>query len=131
MYGIILVDDEDAHRMIAARVIKTAAKDARLKEAASVAGAKEALQSAPADVKLVVLDLNLAGESGLEVLNWMRSSQQFKSTPVLVVSTSDLETDFIPAYSAGANCYVVKLTSPEGYSRDLAAAVSFLLNAWS
>jgi DNA-binding response OmpR family regulator len=61
--------------------------------------------------KLILLDVNLPGMSGIELLKKIRSKPALKYTPVIMFSTSDNETDVTEAYDSGANAYLVK---PEG-----------------
>ncbi len=56
----------------------------------------------------VLLDLNLPRMSGLEVLSALRANPQLKSVPVVVFSTSRLNSDVARAYENGANSFVVK-----------------------
>lgn len=58
--------------------------------------------------KLVLLDLNLMGMSGLDVLDWVRSSEKIRWLPVVAFSTSDNPSDVQQAYAAGINAYIVK-----------------------
>jgi two-component system, chemotaxis family, response regulator Rcp1 len=57
---------------------------------------------------VVLLDLNLPGKGGREVLAEMRAHPVLCCTPVLVLSTSRAEADVASAYNLGANCYIVK-----------------------
>src|SRR4028119_1054415 len=57
---------------------------------------------------LIVLDLNLPGLSGLEILSAIKSDQRLKSIPVVILTTSDASTDIIKSYELGVNCYVTK-----------------------
>lgn len=57
---------------------------------------------------LIVLDLNLPGLSGLEVLSAIKNEQRLKSIPVVVLTTSDAQPDIQSSYQLGANCYVTK-----------------------
>lgn len=59
-------------------------------------------------VDLVLLDLNLPRVDGREVLRTMKSDDALKSVPVVVVTTSDAESDILRSYHLGANCYVTK-----------------------
>ena len=56
----------------------------------------------------VLLDLNLPRMSGLEVLSAIRANPQLRSIPVVVFSTSRLDSDVARAYECGANSFVVK-----------------------
>ena len=56
---------------------------------------------------LLILDWNLPVISGLEVLNWVRSSQH-KDLPVIFVTTRNHEDDLVKALDQGADDYLVK-----------------------
>ena len=57
---------------------------------------------------LVLLDLNLPGESGHEVLTQMQSSRRLRNIPVIVLTTSTDERDVTDAYDLNADCYIAK-----------------------
>ncbi|GAB3506074.1 response regulator [Spirosoma knui] len=58
--------------------------------------------------KLLLLDLNLIGLSGLDVLKCARSTKRTRRLPVVAFSTSDSPNDIEHAYDAGINAYLVK-----------------------
>ena len=57
---------------------------------------------------LMLLDLNLPGMTGLEVLARVRERHHVKRMPVVVLSASKTDEDVNQAYELGANSYVVK-----------------------
>ncbi len=57
---------------------------------------------------LILLDLQLPGISGHEVLAEIKTDPQFKRIPVIVFTSSEAESDVIRAYSHHANSYVPK-----------------------
>lgn len=57
---------------------------------------------------VVLLDLHLPKIDGLEVLRRIRSDERTRMTPVVVLSSSDEETDRVKSYHLGANSYVCK-----------------------
>jgi CheY-like chemotaxis protein len=57
---------------------------------------------------LVLLDINLPGRNGLDVLNDIKADPALKSITVIVLTTSDALEDVNAAYDRNANCYVVK-----------------------
>jgi len=64
---------------------------------------------------LVLLDLNLPGTDGREVLEEMKSDESLKDIPVIVMTTSSDPRDVERCYKYGANSYVAKPVSFEGY----------------
>jgi CheY-like chemotaxis protein len=61
---------------------------------------------------LVLLDINLPKASGLEVLKWIRQQTQFKSLPVVMVTSSLRQEDMDMARQLGANDYLLKISHP-------------------
>ncbi len=57
---------------------------------------------------LVLLDLNLPGSGGLDVLRVIREDESLGLLPVVVLSSSDAERDITASYRMHANCYVTK-----------------------
>lgn len=75
---------------------------------------------------LIVLDLNLPRQHGLEVLRWIRERDPDNTVPVVVLTSSTSERDMIEAYRDGANSYLNKPSSPT----ELVAVVSALKGYW-
>jgi CheY-like chemotaxis protein len=57
---------------------------------------------------VVLLDLKMPKVSGLEVLRQIRQDEQLKMTPVVVLTSSREEKDWVESYRLGVNAYVVK-----------------------
>jgi len=57
---------------------------------------------------LVLLDLNLPGKNGREVLIEVKSDPDLRTIPVIVMTTSSSDADILAAYRAYVNCYVRK-----------------------
>lgn len=57
---------------------------------------------------VVLLDLNLPGISGLQVLEAMQADVRLRTIPVIMVTTSEAETDVFCSYAQGANAFVTK-----------------------
>jgi len=62
---------------------------------------------------LVLLDLNLPGHSGLEVLTHIRTKSEYGKVPVILFSASSQQSDVDSCYAAGCNAYVVKPSDPD------------------
>lgn len=81
----------------------------------------------PREPDLILLDLNLPGKSGFEVLEAVRADSDRRSLPVVVVSSSRNGDDIRRAYELGANAYVVKPDDPDEYIRLIETIVNFWL----
>lgn len=57
---------------------------------------------------LVLLDLNLPGIDGRDVLAEIKSDERLAKIPVCILTTSRAEDDITRAYARHTNCYVVK-----------------------
>lgn len=66
---------------------------------------------------LILLDLNLPKKNGCEVLKDMHHDDTLRSIPVVVLTTSDNDTDIERAYDLGANCYITKPVGLEQFTK--------------
>jgi two-component system response regulator len=57
---------------------------------------------------VVLLDIKMPRMDGLEVLRQIRTSEKFRHTPVVILSSSREETDLARSWDLGVNAYVVK-----------------------
>ena len=58
--------------------------------------------------KLVLLDLKMPKVDGIEVLRQVKSNEETKAIPVVMLTSSAEERDIVASYSLGVNSYVVK-----------------------
>lgn len=65
---------------------------------------------------LILLDLNLPRRDGREVLADIKSDDDLKHIPVVVLTTSEDEADVLTAYGLHANCYIVKPVNFDRFS---------------
>jgi CheY-like chemotaxis protein len=87
------------------------------------AAAGPPLKNLPA---LVLLDLNLPGVSGFDVLRWIRSRQEMKNIPVVIFSSSGRPDERNRAQALGADDYLQK----PGSALDFTAVVQTLQSRW-
>lgn len=71
---------------------------------------------------LVLLDLNLPGTDGHDVLREMRADARLRRIPVVVLTTSDDDADILASYELGANAFVTKPVGMQAWV-DLASAI--------
>jgi chemotaxis family two-component system response regulator Rcp1 len=110
---ILLVEDSPGD----VRLMQEALNDARVANNLNVVrDGQEAMQylrreKAFADATtpdLILLDLNLPRKDGRTVLLEIKSDDDLKRIPVIILTTSDAEADVLKSYNLHANCYLVK-----------------------
>jgi CheY-like chemotaxis protein len=57
---------------------------------------------------LILLDLNLPKMDGREVLAAVKADIDLKTIPIVILTTSDAESDITRSYQLQANCYLTK-----------------------
>ena len=65
---------------------------------------------------IVLLDLNLPRVDGREVLSQVKSDEDLRRIPIIVLTTSEAEEDIVRSYDLHANAYVTK---PGDFNRFL------------
>jgi len=75
---------------------------------------------------LIILDLNLPRVNGMEVLREIKSNDELKTIPTVILTTSRAEEDVVRSYKLGANCYVSKPLNLDEFVK----VVSSIENFW-
>ena len=109
MRTILVVDDSPTIRKMV-RAALGSLSDVRFIEAASGLQAIETLATQP--VRMVVLDLNMPDMHGLDVLKFLRSHSQYRTLPVMVLTTRGDDASREAVLAAGASSYLTKPFSP-------------------
>jgi two-component system response regulator len=113
---ILLVDDNEDEIDLARRAFARTSPDLPVAVARDGQEALEFLfeacekaKSDPAAFpRVVLLDLNMPGLSGLEVLRRLRADERTRRVPVVMLSSSGRAADIAECYDRGANSYVRK-----------------------
>ena len=66
-------------------------------------------------IDLVILDLNLPKVHGMDVLKFLKQNSRYRSIPVVILSTSTDDKTINEAYENGANVYITKPVSYDGF----------------
>ncbi len=74
---------------------------------------------------LILLDLNLPKKDGREVLAEIKTDEQLRRTPVVVLTTSSAEQDILKTYDLHANCYITKPVNLDQFSAVVKAIEEF------
>ena len=62
----------------------------------------------PSDRRLILLDLNMPKMGGIEFLNELRTDENLRLTPVVVLTTSNQDQDRVEAYNLNVAGYLLK-----------------------
>lgn len=114
--SILHVEDEPAHAMLVQRFFEDSAIATRLVQVPDGQAALDYLyscgersgQSASSLPGIILLDLRLPRVDGLEVLKIVKADMNLRHIPVVILTTSDAETDIVRAYDNQANSFLVK-----------------------
>ena len=80
----------------------------------------------PANLSLILLDLNLPRRPGLDVLKWIRQQPGLCTLPILILTSSSHARDVHSAYRLGANAYLLKPSQ----AKDLNGLVQGISDFW-
>jgi CheY-like chemotaxis protein len=75
----------------------------------------------PSHRRLVLLDINMPKMNGLEFLQELRQDEALKSTPVVVLTTSDADQDRLEAYRLNVAGYILKPVTFATFAEVMAA----------
>lgn len=70
--------------------------------------------------RLMLLDLHMPKIDGLDVLARIKSDPQLCSIPVVIMSSSDQESDMVRSYERHANSYIVKPVDFKQFTEQVA-----------
>jgi len=84
-------------------------------------------QSAPRP-GLILLDLNMPKKNGHEVLAVIKGNPDLRTIPIIVLTTTRHIDEIVRAYKEGANAFMTKPTSFDGYQDALRAVDHFWLH---
>ncbi len=107
---ILAVDDSPTMR----RIIINTLKRAGFSDVLEASDGKDALAKMKVEkVNFVITDWNMPEMDGLSFVTTLRSMSEYKSLPILMVTTRSVKDDIMEALKAGVNNYIVKPFTPE------------------
>ena len=133
---ILLVDDDDAFKMLIERAIQKSGLNVSLQY---VGDGEEAIlylshqgqfsdETAFPFPSLVLLDLKMPRMNGFEVLQWKLEQPQLNGTPFIVLSSSDFEKDKQRVSGLGARGFLTKPMGLLGLTELVESLDEFLAN---
>jgi CheY-like chemotaxis protein len=78
--------------------------------------------------QIVLLDLNLPRKNGDEVLAEIKDDPELSRIPVIVLTSSEAETDVVRSYELNANAYLTKPVDPQAFIEEIRALEEFWLS---
>lgn len=110
---ILLVEDNSADSQLVQRAFRTAGSPVSFSVIEDGVQAMAYLRQADAfrdavRPDLIMLDLNLPGKDGHQILRELKSDPELKEIPVVIYSGSAAQKDVRLSYRLGGNCYVRK-----------------------
>lgn len=130
--NILIVEDNAADRRVLKKAFAASCEeDITLHE---VENAEEALKfvshqgdyTGSAGLDLILLDLNLPGTHGRDVLRKLKTDPGTKNIPVIILTSSTFHGDICESYKLNANCYINK---PMRYG-ELLKLVKLICDFW-
>ena len=137
LLNIALVEDNEAHALLTEHVLSDIGQAKKLQVRVVVIPDGDSAVSflrteSPYDdpreyprPDIVLLDLNLPGTDGIDVLRIARSIPEVDLVPIVILSSSESRDDMRKAYRAGANAYVVKPIGFDTFRDVLDGTVTF------
>ena len=127
---ILLLEDNDQDVLLLREALAENRLDCNIR---SFADGEQILEEIRTNVRsglfpdLILLDLNLPRMEGLDALNEIRSIPEMATTPVVIFTSSGFAQDRMSAAVAGADSYIQKPVSYEGYLKEVGPAIRNLL----
>lgn len=100
---ILLVDDSKMNRMLLREIL---GDGYHILEAENGQECLETLQAEAGNIALVLLDINMPGMDGFEVLKAMNANHTIEDIPVIMISSEDSDAAIRRSYELGASDYV-------------------------
>jgi two-component system, chemotaxis family, response regulator Rcp1 len=130
--NVLLVEDNPGDVRLTLETFRDANKSVRLHLAANGVEAMAFLRRegpsalAPRPV-LILLDLNLPKMDGRAVLAEVKGDIDLKTIPIVILTTSDSESDITRSYQLQANCYLTKPVRLEEFENLVKSVNDFWL----
>ena len=71
------------------------------------------------DYDIILLDLNLPDASGIDILRRIKENDHLKTTPVVVLTTTDDAHEIKRCYELGCNVYITKPVNYESFANAI------------
>jgi two-component system chemotaxis response regulator CheY len=111
---ILVVEDSFSMRSFVRSALEAGEAELGEVDIVEASGGFEALRLLPrGPYDLVITDINMPDINGLELIQFIRSNEHHRATPILLISTQASDRDRERGLALGANAYVSKPFTPE------------------
>lgn len=127
---VLLVDDNPGDVLLMQETFEELHVGVEVLTAGDGAEALDTLARGMADGRLpdlVVLDLNMPGMNGIEVLQAVRASDGLRHLPVIIMTSTAAEEEVVEAYRHYASSFVTKPQRPAEMTEALRSLDAFWL----
>ena len=133
MVEILLVEDNPGDLRLTLEIFKDAKIRNRISHVSDGVEAmaylrQEGKYSDSARPDLILLDLNLPRKDGREVLAEIKSDENLKKIPVVVLTISKSDEDVLKSYNLHANCYITKPVNLDQFIKVVNSIEDFWLS---
>ncbi len=119
---ILIVDDDSVDVMAAKRAMRDAGVDNPVVHKENGEEALEYLRDLGShEPCLILLDLNMPKMNGIEFLKAVKDDETLRRIPVLVLTTSNEQSDVVTCFELGAAGYMLKSIDYEEFSETIKA----------
>ena len=129
---ILVVEDSDADYEAIVRALRLAHHDVEPVRAITSDDALDYLANSHASEQrpaIALLDLNLPGSDGREVLSQVKSTEHLRHLPIVVFSTASSDEVIADCYRRGASGYLVKPLDYDALTKMIASLVDYWLDS--
>jgi CheY-like chemotaxis protein len=123
---IIMIEDDDGHARLIERNIRRSGVNNEIVPFSTGTDAVKYLFGSDGTglhhrgrALLILLDLNLPDMSGIEILRQIKDNKCLKSTPVVVLTTTDDTDEISRCYELGCSVYITKPVNYESFANAI------------
>jgi len=116
---VLIIDDSDDEILMTKFILSKINQKIRTHSALSGEAGLALLHSLTELPSLILLDLKMPKQDGIEVLRKMQDDEHLRRIPIVIFTHSKLETDEQLAVKAGAYSFLHKSTDLDQYKKDL------------
>lgn len=131
---ILMIEDSDEDYVAVQRIFKKSNYDFQLKRTSDAVQALDFLlargeyttnRDSGIVPSLILLDLNLPGLDGRELLLQLKRDDRLKEIPIVILTTSNNPRDILYCYRNGANGYQIKTVGFEKFFNSIRSMISY------